>query len=40
MIYLSEVLQAYGRTEAFIQENFVILQKIFLKYIFDKKTAI
>lgn len=40
VIYLNEILQAYGKSETLIQERFVEIQKIFLKYIFDKKPAI
>ena len=40
VIYLNEILQAYGKNEALIQDRFVEIQKIFLKYIFDKKPAI
>ena len=40
MIYLNEALQLYGKTEEFMKEKFVEMQKMFLKYIFDKKPAI
>jgi hypothetical protein len=40
VIYLNEILQAYGKSETLIQERFVEIQKLFLKYIFDKKPAI
>ena len=40
VIYLNELLQAFGKSEALIQSKFVEIQKIFLKYIFDKKPAI
>ena len=40
VIYLNEALQLYGKTEEFMKENFVEMQKMFLKYIFDKKPVI
>jgi hypothetical protein len=40
VIYLNEALQLYGKTEDFMKERFVEMQKIFLKYIFDKKAPI
>ena len=40
VIYLNEALQLFGKTEEFMKDNFVEIQKMFLKYIFDKKPAI
>lgn len=37
VVYLNEVLHGHAATSSYIQSEFVELQKVFLKYIFDKK---
>lgn len=40
VVYLNELLQLFGATDSFVQSKFLELQRVFLKYIFDKKATL
>lgn len=36
-IYLYKIVEYYGKSKAIVQERFIDIQKVFMKFLFDRK---